>query len=93
MDEHAIEVGEVRRSNFVRECRTRRVPVVAMGEDGCLIEAPEGYEPGGFVAIFDGDRHLEQSLVVLAAPEGPFLRCTFKRRTPSRIEPPRDFAG
>jgi hypothetical protein len=93
MDEHAIDVGEVRRSNFVMECRTRRFPVVAMGEDGCLIEAPEGFVPGGFVDIFDGDRHLEQCLVVLAAPEGPFLRCTFKRRTPSRIEPPRDFAG
>jgi hypothetical protein len=94
MDEHAIDVGDLqRRSPLVMECRSRRFPVVTMSRDDCLIEAPEGVVPGGFVDIFDGDRHVEQCLVVLAAPEGPFLRCTFKRRTPSRLDPPRDFAG
>ena len=94
MDEHAIEVGVLRRrSRLVMECRSRRFPVVAMSADGCLIEAPDGRVPGGFVDIFDGERHVEHCLVVLTAPEGPFLRCTFKRRTPSRLVPPRDFAG
>lgn len=94
MDERAIEVGDLRRrSRLVTECRSRRFRVVAMSEDGCLIDAPEGRVPGEFVDIFDGERHVEQCLVVLAAPEGAFLRCTFKRRTPSRLAPPRDFAG
>ena len=94
MDEHAIEVGVGRRGRqLYMECRSRRFPVVAMGSDGCLIDVPEGFVPGGFVDIFDGERHVEQCLIVFAAPEGPFLRCSFKRRTFSRLDPPRDFAG
>ena len=49
--------------------------------------------PRGFVDFFDGDRHVAHCLIVLAAPEGPFLRCSFKRRTAPRLAPPRDFAG
>ena len=45
------------------------------------------------VDIFDGDKHVAHCLIVLAAPEGPFLRCIFKRRTAPRLDPPRDFAG
>ena len=75
------------------ECGARRFPVVAMGAEGCLIEAHDGAVPRGFVDIFDGDRHVAHCLIVLAAPEGPFLRCSFKRRTAPRLDPPRDFAG
>ncbi len=94
MEEHAIGMGAGRRGDqLFMESGSRRFPVVAMGPDSCLIDAPEGWTPRGFVDIFEGDRHVEQCLILLAAPEGPFLRCSFKQRTASRTEPPRDFAG
>jgi hypothetical protein len=94
MEERAIGVGSERRGRpLVMECGSRRFPVVAMGSESCLIDAPDEAVPRGFVDIFDGERHVAHCLIVLAAPEGPFLRCIFKRRTPPRLEPPRDFAG
>ncbi len=94
MEERAIDVGAVRRkpSLFIDWGRGR-FPVVSCGPDSCLLEVPEGTVPRGFVDIFEGDRHVAHCLIVLAAPEGPFLRCLFKRRTAIRLEPPRDFAG
>ncbi|HET9069803.1 MAG TPA: hypothetical protein VFN28_14250 [Amaricoccus sp.] len=76
---------------LVLECGARRFPVVAMGSDGCLIDGHDGFVPRGFADIFDGERHVAQCLIVLVAPEGPYLRCTFKRRTEARPGPPRDF--
>ena len=92
MEERAIDGGR-RQPRLVMECGARRFPVVAMGSEGCLIEALGGAVPRGFVDIFDGDTHVAHCLIVLAAPEGPFLRCLFKRRTAPRLHPPRDFAG
>ena len=94
MDERAIGAGPERLEiRLVMECDTGRFPVVAMASEGCLIETPDGAVPRGFVDIFDGATHVAQCLIVLAAPEGPYLRCVFKRRTASRLDPPRDFAG
>ena len=93
MDEHAVGFGAGSRGRqLVMECGSRRFPVVAMGSDGCLIDAHDGWIPRGFADFFDGDRHVEHCLILLAAPEGPFLRCSFKRRTAPRLTPPRDFA-
>ncbi len=94
MEERAIGLaGDRSGRQLVMECGSRRFPVVAMGSDGCLIDAQDGWIPRGFVDIFDGERHVEHCLIVLTAPEGPFLRCTFKRRTASRLAPPLDFAN
>jgi hypothetical protein len=93
MEERAIAADAGRRRRpLVMECGTRRFPVVAMGSESCLIEAPDDVVPRGFVDIFDGERHVAHCLIILAAPEGPFLHCSFKRRTPPRLTPPRDYA-
>jgi len=93
MEERRISVGENRPVRLLAlEAGARRYPIVAYGEDSCLIESADGSMPRGLVDLFDGDRHLAQCLIVLAAPEWPYLRCFFKRRTASRLEPPRDFA-
>jgi hypothetical protein len=92
LEERAIGSGGGRRGReLVMECGSRRFPVVAIGSDGCLIDAHDGFVPRGFADIFEGDRHVENCLIVLAAPEGPFLRLAFKRRTAPRLDPPRDF--
>lgn len=94
MEERAISAGSDRRARqLVMESGSRRFAIVALGADSCLIEASGDWMPRGFVDIFDGERHLAQCLIVLAAPEGPHLRCSFKRRTVPRLDPPRDFAG
>ena len=75
MEERAIEVGMRRRGRgLTMECGSRRVPVVTIGADSCLVEAPEHWRPRGFADIFDGERHLEQCLIVLAEPEGAYMR-------------------
>jgi hypothetical protein len=94
MEERRIGFGENRPVRLLTlECGSRRYPIVSCGPESCLIEAADGSMPRGLVDIFDGERHVAHCLIVLAAPEGPFLRCVFKRRTAPRLDPPRDFAG
>jgi hypothetical protein len=94
LEEYPIGISPVRRGPpLVMECGSRRFPVVAMGSDGCLIDEHNGWIPRGFADFYEEGRHVAHCLIVLAAPEGPFLRCSFKRHTVSRLDPPRDFAG
>lgn len=95
MDERpvAIEVPGRRRA-FLLESGTRRFPILSLGPEGCLIEAPEGVgRLRGFADILEGERLVATCLVVLAAPEGPYLRLTFKRRTVPRSAPAADYAA
>lgn len=80
------------RPGLVLEAGTRRFPIVDLAADSCLIETSDGAALRGYADIWDGERHLAQCLLVLAAPDGDFLRCSFKRCTSFRLEPPRDFA-
>jgi hypothetical protein len=94
MEERAIGSSLGRRARpMLLECGARRYPILALAAESCLIEAPESAALRGFADIFDGERHVATCLIVLAAPEGPHLRCSFKRRTAPRADPPRDFAG
>jgi hypothetical protein len=93
VEERAIGAEPARReAGVVMECGRRRFPVIEIASDGCLIEPGDGGVPRGLVDIFDGERHMAQCLIVLAEPQGRYLRCTFKRWTPSRLGPPQDFA-
>ena len=94
MDERAVavEIPAKHSRAMLLVSGSRRFPIVSLQPDGCLIEAPPGVGPRGFADILDGERLVATCLVVLAAPEGPYLRCTFKRRTASRTEAPADFA-
>jgi len=80
------------RPGLVLAAGSRRFPILDLGADSLLIEAPDSATLRGYADIFDGERHLAQCLIVLAAPEGDLLRCTFKRRTPFRLDPPSDYA-
>ncbi len=81
------------RPGLVLEAGTRRFPILDLTSDSCLIEAPDSATLRGYADIYDGERHLSQCLIVLAAPEGELLRCSFKRRTAFRIDPPQDYAS
>ena len=90
MDERAIVTGLARGLSL--ESGTRRFPILSLGAESCLIEAPDGAGLRGYADILDGERLVATCLVVLAAPEGPFLRCSFKRRTRPRCTPAVDYA-
>lgn len=80
------------RPGLVLEAGSRRFPILELTDDSLVIEAPDSATLRGYADIYDGARHIAQCLLLLAAPEGEFLRCTFKRRTPFRLDPPADFA-
>ena len=80
------------RPGLVLQAGSRRFPILDLDHESCLIEAPDSAALRGFADIYDGERHLAQCLILLAAPEGDLLRCTFKRRTASRLDPPADYA-
>lgn len=79
------------RPGLVLAAGTRRFPILELASDSCLIEAQDSATLRGYADIYDGERHLSQCLIVLAAPEGDLLRCSFKRRTAFRVEPPQDY--
>ena len=70
----------------------RRFPILDLRPESCLIEAPDSALLRGFADIWDGERHVARCLILLAAPEGALVRCSFKRRTAVRAVPPPDFA-
>jgi hypothetical protein len=80
------------RPGLVLEAGTRRFPILDLSADSCLIEASDSACLRGYADIYDGGRHMAQCLIVLAAPEGDLLRCSFKRRTAFRLDPPTDYA-
>lgn len=92
MDEpHAAAPGRHFRT-LTLESGSRRFPILALGRESCLIEVEDDVALRGIADIFDGERHVEQCLILLAAPEGQHLRCFFKLRTPWRPAPPADYA-
>ena len=88
MEERAIATGTTR---LLLACGTRRYPILSLGQDGCLIDAPGGSTLRGFADILDGERLVATCLIVLAAPDGPHLRCSFKRCTAPRSASPADY--
>jgi hypothetical protein len=80
------------RPGLVLEAGSWRFPIVDLTGESVLIEARDSATLRGYADIYDGDRHVAQCLIVLAAPEGALLRCSFKRRTPFRLDPPADYA-
>jgi hypothetical protein len=77
------------RPGLVLEAGTRRFPIFDLAPESCLIEARDSATLRGYADIYDGERHVAQCLIMLAAPEGDLLRCSFKRRTAFYVDPPR----
>ncbi len=92
MDERPIPTARARVRGLLLESGRRRYPILALDTQSCLIDAPDDACLRGFADILDGERLVATCLIVLAAPEGQGLRCTFKRRTVPRNAPPPDFA-
>lgn len=66
--------------------------ILEIGPDGCLIEAGRDAVLSGFADIYQNEQQMARCLIVAGMAEGTVMRCAFKRRTPARLDPPRDFA-
>lgn len=79
--------------NLVLRTAAGRFRILEIGPADCLIETSGGTGLRGRADIYEGERQVATCLITLAEPDGAYLRCAFKRRTPVRSEPPLDFAS
>jgi hypothetical protein len=93
MEPHRVAPMERRRApRLTLRMGGRRFPILVDGRQDCLIAAASPVALRGYADIYEGEIHRARCLVVLSAPEGEFLRLTFKLRTNVTAEPAADFA-
>ncbi len=68
------------------------VPLLWLGANGFAIAAERGLVLRGLVDVYDGPRHLFQGLIMASAEADGVILYEFKRMSPAREAPPRDFA-
>lgn len=68
-----------------------RYRVLDIRHHNCLIEMTDHAALRGYADLYENGELAARCLIVLAKPEGDFLRCDFKRRTVVRNSPPVDF--
>ncbi len=66
-------------------------PILRLWEDGLTLDAKHASHLRGLVDVYDGTRHLCQSLIVASTVENGELVCNFKRSTAVMDKPPLDF--
>jgi hypothetical protein len=67
-------------------------PIIRFWDDGMALDADEVRHLRGLVDIYDGSRHLYQSLIVASDVEAGELICVMKRSTAAADHAPRDYA-
>jgi hypothetical protein len=67
-------------------------PLVQLTDDGFTVDAERVPRLRGLVDIYDGPRHLSRALIIAAAEDGALMRYEFKRETPIKTQPIRDYA-
>ena len=90
------ELPEIRRSGRARGLRlvfgATSVPLRSLSRGGLSVEARSAPRLPGHVHIYAGDRHLASGLICCDRIDGDEHRFLFKRMTPSKTRPPRDYA-
>ena len=67
-------------------------PILRFWETGFALDADQVEHLRGLVDIYDGPRHLYQSLIMASGVESGELICTMKRSTEARERPALDYA-
>ncbi len=84
---------EIRRKSRLRVMAGEDVyPILRFWDEGFSLDADQVDHLRGLVDIFDGARHLYQSLIVASDVEAGELICVMKRSTAALDRPPVDFA-
>ena len=95
-----IQAGldEARKRDLRRRSRLRVVagedvyPILRFWETGFTLDADQVQSLRGLVDIYDGARHLYQSLIVASDIDNGELVCEMKRSTPAHAQAPLDYA-
>ncbi|MGB8813684.1 MAG: hypothetical protein WCC57_10900 [Paracoccaceae bacterium] len=80
-----------RRSRLRVQLGSDIFPILRMWEDGFALDAGRTPHLRGLVDVFDGTRHLCQSLIIATTVENGELICEFKRSTNVTDRAPLDF--
>lgn len=89
---------EARKRDLKRRSRLRVLagddiyPILKFWETGFSLDADQVLHLRGLVDIYDGSRHLYQSLIIASAIEHGELICTMKRSTMAHDTVPLDYA-
>lgn len=89
---------EARKRDIKRRSRLRVMagseiyPILRFWDDGFALDADQVLHLRGLVDIFDGARHLYQSLIIASEVAEGELICTMKRSTAALDRAPVDFA-
>jgi hypothetical protein len=89
---------EARKTRLGRKSRLRvsagdeTFQILRFWEDGFSLDADQTTHLRGLVDIYDGSRHLYQSLIVASEVEAGELICVMKRSTAALDRAPVDFA-
>jgi hypothetical protein len=84
---------DIRKRSRLRVMADDKVfPILRFWDDGFSLDADDVAHLRGLVDIFDGARHLYQSLIIASDVQGGELICTMKRSTVAADRPPLDFA-
>jgi hypothetical protein len=88
---------EARKRDIKRRSRLRAqvgddlYPILRFWEDGFALDADQVTHLRGLVDIYDGARHLYQSLIIASEVEAGELICVMKRSTATTERAPLDF--
>ncbi|MCB2130110.1 MAG: hypothetical protein KDE03_13775 [Rhodobacteraceae bacterium] len=90
-------LDEARKRDLKRRSRLRVVagdeiyPILRFWSDGFALDAEQVAHLRGLVDIFDGSRHLYQSLIIASEVEHGELICVMKRSTMAHDSVPLDY--
>jgi len=80
-----------KKNRFHVEFNKVRYPVLLLKQGGFCVEADMAPEIRGLVDLYDGDKHLQQGLIVATRVENGDVHFEFKRRTATTTVAPKDF--
>lgn len=90
--EVARKKGLTKRSRLRVHAGDDIYPVLRFWADGFTLDADQVTHLRGLVDIYDGSRHLWQSLIIASEVEEGELVCVMKRSTAALERPPLDYA-
>ena len=87
----AHKMGIKKQKRFRVEFKKTHYPVLALNQSGFSLEAEIAAEISGLVDLYDGEKNLNQCLIVASTEENGIVHFEYKRKTATTIDAPKDF--
>ena len=89
--ENAHRQGLKKKNRFRVEFNKTRYPVLVLKKSGFSLDAELAPEIRGLIDLYDGDKHLQQCLIVASKEENGIVYFEYKRKTATSTCAPKDF--